>query len=475
MTSSRIIRIPIEHVKAELATFPLASEKALELAVVDLCPQLKNSTAPLWRKAEQKVIGHLPGFSIDEAISIRDFLWFSGQPKKKVPLHCYLKHLAGEFLETQGAVAIPNLPSCLFPNGTDSRAHKPLARQTWWWLSVSLPADILLAALHSNKSQPERIEVVSPLLDRQLSDFGFAETHLHMGVGMDFRTLWVAALVAIADLDFKHDAFESTGAGLNEGKLLAPWLIRGAIMRYILAGYLCCCQQYDSLELYIANVVRSKLAKANDFSSYSVLMQVLSELQQGKLFQTNNQERSYVSLQMLYKILASPQQGCQFDIKNGFNTVDPIAHLFPMTKSGKISPDLYFISQSINYLESKYQQTTDDKLFEKVFWQLIRIQSQLHRHSVQRPLTPGLQWFLRFYSHSSPIRKVFNTRANVISSAITSGLGRGLKSLELRTSPFTSNSELLTFIIDVRQAAEEIQKNNKNEQALELGIVFPFY
>jgi hypothetical protein len=199
-----------------LATFPLASEKALELAIVNLCPRLQNSTAPLWRKAEKEVIGHLPGFSIDEGISIRDFLWFSGQQDENIPLHRHLKKLADEFLETQGAVAIPNLPHCLFPNGTDSRAHKPLARQTWWWLSVSLPPDILLATLHTNTSRPERIEVVSPLLDRQLSDFGFAETHLHMGVGMDFRSLWTAALISIADLDFKHDEFQSTGAELNE-------------------------------------------------------------------------------------------------------------------------------------------------------------------------------------------------------------------------------------------------------------------
>ncbi len=225
---------------------------------------------------------------------------------------------------------------------------------------------------------------------------------------------------------------------------------------------------------YIANNVRSKLEQAYDASSYSILMQILSELQQGKLFQTNNQTRSFVSLQMLYKKLAAPLKICQFDLLNGSNSADPIANMFPQCKRGKVSPDLYFISQSLEYIESRIQHNAQDKLFEKVFWQLIRIQSQLHRHTVQRPLTPGLQWFLRFYSHSSPIRKVFNTRDNVISSTITSGLGRGLKSLELRTSPFTSNSELLTFIIDVEEAAEEIQKKIKNEQPLELGIVFHF-
>ncbi len=474
MTSSRFTRIPIEHVKTELAAFPLASEKALKLALIDLCPKLENDTASLWRHAEKQVVGSFPGFSVDEGIAIRDYFWFSQQPVSKIPLHCYLRKLATSFLEPQGAVAIPNLPPCLYPNGDDSRAHKPLARQTWWWLSVALPPDILLAALHSQFSHPDRIETVSPLLDRQLSDHGFAETHLHMGVGMDFRTVWISALVAIADFNFKHDAFQSTGAVLDEGKLLAPWLIRAAIMRYILAAYLCYGEQDSSLESYIARTVRYKLSQASEIAGYSLLIKVVSELQQGQLCQVNNQQKSFVSLQMLYKRLVNVSKRCDFDDSGGILLCDPIANMFPQVRHQKIPADLCFISASLHYLDRKHQNPVQDTLFATMFWQVIRIQSLLHRHVVQRPLTPGLQWFLRHYSHSSPIRKVLDTKDLVVSSAKISGLGRGLTSLELRTSPFNNNSELLTFTRAVKEVSQQIQEKYKLQTPLEVGIVFHF-
>jgi hypothetical protein len=245
-------------------------------------------------------------------------------------------------------------------------------------------------------------------------------------------------------------------------------------MRYILAGYLCHDQRYSTLEHYIAYEVRNKLEHASEISTYSILLQLLSELQQGELFQPVNQERCFVNMQRLYRRLASPAINCHFDKLNSISTADPIAKMYPQVRNEKASPDLCFISQALRYLESNHQNFTQDKLFEKAFWQLIRIQSLLHRHTVQRPLTPGLQWFLRFYGHSSPIRKVFNTRDNVISSAITSGLDRGLKSLELRTSPFKKNSDLLVFIKEVKKTAEELREQRKNETPFELGIVFHF-
>ena len=199
MTSSRHTNIPIEHVKAELATFPLTSEAALTLATTELCPQLSGNTASLWRQAEQMLVTSFPGNSVDESISIRDNLWFSSNHDRAIPLHRYLRYLADKFLQPQGFVAIPRLPQCLHPYGMDDRNHKPLGRQAWWWLSVALPPDFFLAALHGSGHQPNQVETVSPLLSQQLSDRGFAETHLHMGAAIDFRTLWTSALIAIAN------------------------------------------------------------------------------------------------------------------------------------------------------------------------------------------------------------------------------------------------------------------------------------
>ena len=58
--STRLSTVPIDHVVAELAAFPLASEEGFQLNVLELQPGLDAPTAALWRHAESKVFGALP-------------------------------------------------------------------------------------------------------------------------------------------------------------------------------------------------------------------------------------------------------------------------------------------------------------------------------------------------------------------------------------------------------------------------------
>jgi hypothetical protein len=86
VNSSRLAGIPIDHAVAELAAFPLASEAAFEIGVTHLDPLLQEqrpsgkATQQLWRQAERHFLGGFPAFSVEEAVAIRDRLWFGVAP-----------------------------------------------------------------------------------------------------------------------------------------------------------------------------------------------------------------------------------------------------------------------------------------------------------------------------------------------------------------------------------------------------------
>src|SRR5262249_13874448 len=109
MSISRLARIPLDHVVAELAAYPLASEGALRAGVVELDGTMADGAGRLWRSAENSLLGSFPSFSLDELVGLRDRIWFE-EGDNAVPLDCYLRRLARWFLQVNGPVAVPRLP-----------------------------------------------------------------------------------------------------------------------------------------------------------------------------------------------------------------------------------------------------------------------------------------------------------------------------------------------------------------------------
>ena len=95
MSTSRLAPLPLHHVVAEVAAFPLASEEALGLAVTELRPDLKAQTGKLWRAAEMALVHCFPSFSVDELVGFRDHVWFSRHCGVSVSLVSYLGDLPG--------------------------------------------------------------------------------------------------------------------------------------------------------------------------------------------------------------------------------------------------------------------------------------------------------------------------------------------------------------------------------------------
>ena len=93
-------------------------------------------------------------------------------------------------------------------------------------------------------------------------------------------------------------------------------------------------------------------------------------------------------------------------------------------------------------------------------------------------MTPGLQWFIRFYGRLRPARNPITEEMQLHSAARLGGKGRGLLSLEIRTSPEDNKSSLARYIekvFNVQQSwAQQPRELKPSSQALELGIVYHF-
>ena len=452
---SRLAQIPIDHVVAEVAAFPLASVASLELGLTELSPLLSGPTRPLWREAERHTLGSFPAFSVDEAVAIRDRIWFGDRQRsgRSVPLGAYLATLAKLFLEAEGGVAVPTLPDNLHRGShLDAGPQAARARFAWRRLSFNLPPDLLLAALDVSP-RPGVIENVAATLDRMLRDRTYAELHLHLGCSLDFPTFWVFLLRALASPEqIRPNTFRSPGAQLDEGLELAHWLLSSAIVRYVLAAYLRWRQDLvdaGTLESFLATTVRHRLAGAMGPSGYALLLYVITELRRGRL---SPSRPSFASLQGLYSELTHVTT-LRLDDWEQAQAADPIAGLFPPLGVRRPTPEMRFVAEGLDYLKSKRV----DRMFQTLFWQVVRIRALVYRHVVQRPLTPGLQWFVRFYSRMKVVAKTAGKGLLFRAAAEQGGLRSGLRSLEVRTSPDPSISKLLAEVIEVDQAASRLR------------------
>lgn len=133
MGTTRIAAIPLDHVLAEVATFPLASEAALSMALTEMDPCVTHDTSNLWRHAESSIIGSFPSFSVDEVVAARDELWFNNTSRYVVPLHTYVERLANRYLHARGPTAVPLVCA------TSSAARAASSRRTWQWLVLAMP------------------------------------------------------------------------------------------------------------------------------------------------------------------------------------------------------------------------------------------------------------------------------------------------------------------------------------------------
>lgn len=498
MTSLRLTSFPFDHILAEVMAYPFASEAALQLAptildagfTTNIKSLAKNETQQLWRNAENYLLSHFPGFSVDEIVAIRDNLWFGSFSKSinnaalTIHLHDYLKEIANRCLDVHGSVVTPKVINdkvCV--SGFDGKGSL-LARREWRWLSLALPPDLLLAALGNVNQGPDTIHLLSPDLDHLLRDAGFGETHLHLGAALDFSTLWVGLLYQLSDPELKENSFNSPGAKFDDGKKFAAWLVRAGIVRYALAAFLVHKQPKDNFKDFLFTKIKEATVRDGSVTAFSLFLQAIADLQNGRL----STDLSLANLIGLYALLTKLRARKPKDLKDlsAVYELDPIVPLVSYRTRCRATPEMTFVAGALNYLDTSLKEEKAsgkekkfDALFAKLFWQVQRVRVLYYQHVTQRPMVAGLQWFIRFFGRLKEARKPFNKRILLQSAEkICGGTHAGLRSLEVRLGFPTSNSEALKEIKQVSQCIDDIndgkQKQSPSQSPLEVGVIYHF-
>jgi hypothetical protein len=504
MSAPRLATIPFEHIEAELGAFPLASEASFRLGTASLDPMV-SSNDRLWRDAEKHVLNTLPSVPHDEAVAIRDKLWFdSSNPEQTIskPVHLveYLRRLANSYLDERGR------PIESVTSTSDARGRAaPEARFRWSWMCRALPPDLLRVARDIVDADANQFPL-HPVIQQMLRDQGFAETHLHLGASPDFSLAWAALMWGLTKNESNHWDFESPGACFEHGRYLGPWIQYAAVARLVLAQWLFHGPSSSSLLEFTSG----QLSRRLNVIERTRLTTLLTELRRGRWIKSRetrlasssqeNLSKRFAHTRALYRRLIGPPDliGDRRAEKRALRALhnpesryqvysnDPLARIVGWHPTEAISPETLFIRRALLRIEQDMEGHNSDSDFAPLFWQVIRVRCLLYRHVVQRPLTPGLQWFVRFFSRIWPMRKHIADVVLVNTAERICGKDAGLRSLEVRFGTRESVSECMKMVRDVEKAttpknsyevgapAQILNKEGRNVSQLEVGALFHF-
>jgi hypothetical protein len=505
VSAPRLALIPFEHIEAELAAFPLASEASFRLGTSSLDP-LVNRNDKLWRAAEKYVLNTLPSVPPDEAVAIRDQLWFfSSSPDQvgfeSVSLVTYLRRLAESYLDAHGRPV-----EVVTPEPNSQRHVGPQARLRWSWMCRAMPPDLLRVARDVVDADGDPFPL-HPAIRQMLGDEGFAETHLHLGAALDFSLAWAALMRRLTSNESNHPEFESPGACFSDGHNLCSWLLHAAVVRLVLAEWLFEDQSGDSSLSGLLKFTYGRSGCRLDVVEYKRLVSLLSELKGGRWFELPQSQRvikqkeylakRFAQTRSLYRRLIGPpdllrdRQTERRVLRALYNpesrhdvySNDPLARIVGWHPTEAVSPETLFIRAALLRIEHDKDKDSD---FARLFWQVMRVRCLLYRHVVQRPLTPGLQWFVRFFSRTKPLRSI-PERVRVSTAVRMCGKEAGLRSLEVRLGTEESVSACLEKIRDLEKATRpsgtdtgfrffrfRLDKKKNDETELEVGALFHF-
>ena len=454
-----------------MAALPIASEASFHFHPVALISDPSDeSQNGLWRAAEREILASMPSIALDEFVNIRDKVWFEPprdleNGRAKVPLVRYLRSLSDQFLDERRPVEAPSSPS-------SGMGSSPNSRLRWSWLCRALPPDLLLTASNIKNADDPQLPL-SPVVERLLQDGGFAETHLHLGAAADFSLLWGNLMHALAVEEVKESSLASPGAYFNDGHDFAKWVLWAAVTRLVLAEWLVESEKASGC-LGLFEFASTRLWVHMNAGMKNDLNRLMSEFANGG---EDDVPLRFARGRTIYRSLIRPlpfprdrreeREGLRARRrpKNRAEVFqnDPLARVFGGCGTSETNPETTFIEKSLRFMECN----EDDGDFAPLFWQLVRIRCLLYRHLVQRPLTPGLQWFVRFFSRIRPVRRSLPTEVSMQAAIRQSGRREGLKSLEVRLGTSESESEILGLIRDVENA-------RRNLARAEVGAVFHF-
>jgi hypothetical protein len=301
---------------------------------------------------------------------------------------------------------------------------------------------------------------------QKILERGFSETHLHLGAALNFSVAWAALMRALTSKQGQYSDFESPGACFDNGRTLGSWLLHAAVVRLVLADWLFNGRPDAASIGDLLSFASNRPGRRLNSTARRHLAALLEEVAQGKGFESPqwalatgsryHLERRFAQVRALYQRLIGSdliRSRTKRSLPPGFRAEygvladDPIADVIGWFPNLGSSPESSFVSKSLEQIEK------GESDFGRLFWQLIRIRCLLYRHVVQRPLTPGLQWFVRFFSRIKPLRKNVSEAILASSAADLSGEGNGLASLEVRLGTEESVSACLQKVRALERSA----------------------
>lgn len=476
-TLTRGLQTPVASITTEIAIYPFASRASFETPLSILDPGLSGATRQLWLAAEVELSRSNPGLRLDELTRHRDTEWFSSG-SEPVALHQVWKNLVARTLVARGRVAVPQ--SLVTPlNGTPEPAFQ--VRLRYRWLSRLLPADFLLAPLWEQGQEPIGVELLDPQLFQRLVDGGFGETHLHLGAGINFPAYWAATMVTLASSRVSLREMDSLGSPLAHDRQRGFWLAATGIGRWVLARFLHAVEVSPRwrgkfgpwLESVGLPEFQTQFGSGFALQTRQILV-ALATGQSGPLSPTATVAMAGLNQLTRQHRAALPRTAKLFE-------QDPVSQWLPQNPQRPVSPELRLLVTARRYLESQSADWQTDQKFDadfaRLFWQVERVRHLYYQWIVYSGRTPGLESFSRSYSRLSPGRRVLSEADLAEHAAETCGLGRGLKFLELRTSPAHRADQLSQMLSSIDRRLGNVQKTRTPRigmERLEWGLILHF-
>ena len=481
MSTLRLAGIPFDHIEAELAALPIASEASFLSPPVVLDPVTYRQKS-LWRAAERDILASIPSLPLDEFAAIRDRLWFGRLPEqggahRRITLVQYLRNLSKIYLDHRGS-PVENytdplgLSDELHTPSTPNNGASPRTRLRWSWLCRALPPDLLRTARNIEDAD-DLPYPLSPVVEHHLLENGFAETHLHLGAACDFSLLWANFMHVLAVEDVPETSMASPGACFDDGGKFAKWIMWAVVMRLVLAEWLFGSAK-NSEGCGLLDFPSTRWQTRMDAGLKTDLRRLTSEFANGC---EGSSPLRFARGRTIYRSLIRPlpflpkrreewerlrAHRCPENRQEVLQN-DPLAPVVGWYGTCEVSPETIFVRESLRFMENN-EETGD---FAHLFWQVVRVRCLLYRHLVQRPLTPGLQWFVRAFSRIRPLRKSLTDNVSIAAAFRQSGAGKGLRSLEVRLGTEESVSQCLSKI-------QQVNEVRAKPVDVEIGAVFHF-
>jgi len=460
--------VPYDWIRAVVVAWPLASDAGFESRLTALTPATASS---LGARLEEWLRPRARGVSLDTLRLTCELAWqrrYGTAPT----LARYVCGIAGEYLAWEGdGVRL---------HGIDDT---PVLAGQWRWLSLSLPSDLLVAALAADAGTAppsEHIRLLSRAADVLFGESPFAATHLHVGAALTFRLVWSSLMRAVADepigrLDFKAGGPPPFGSP----DAFCTRLLQAGIVRTLLASFLwsrssALTETFTEFlgdarrpgRFDLGAIARRFRWQQDSASVWSSLGNTIRSLVNG------GEPPAAADLQRLYRrLIGAPSP-------NRARSVDDLAMMDPLAewqrpspaadRTGADSAETHLATQAIRYMLAR----PSDDVFATTFWQYERVRTLAFRYLVEEPGTAGLDWFSRHYQRISPMRRACEDI--LYQSALqVEGQGIALGALEARTRPESDWSKIRD---EVRKVARNALAHRlpQRSQRSEIGLVFHF-